>query len=206
MAYTRADVRTEVRDTIDESVADLWTDARLNKFIASEIRGLPRKGIYLEEIWEVSTEQNKRDYPLPDGTYKVELVERNYGTASVTDYQEVKGWDNYGGALWLDTRPVDVWTMRIHIRKAFTTPVNDVDNLDIPDEKMEVVVVGAAIRAYRMLMGYLVDAKNWDTVSKPNGISMPMVQSWIRDLKADYLDLIKTFRTQPRVRDINLVD
>lgn len=36
MSYTRLDIRTEVRDNIHESTADLWTDAQLDKYIRAE--------------------------------------------------------------------------------------------------------------------------------------------------------------------------
>lgn len=50
MAYLRSDIVTEVRDNLYETTADLWTDAQLVKHLRAEIRSLPRKGLYLEEL------------------------------------------------------------------------------------------------------------------------------------------------------------
>lgn len=201
---TLSNVRTLVRDYLNEATADLWTDATLNRLINEEIRSLPQKHIYLEEIHTVSTVVDQYDYTLPAGTVKVEKVERNVGTASKPDWQEESGWDAYAGALYLRSRPTTVWTIRIHIKKKFSEFSDDVTPSDIPDEKMEVVVWGTVIRAYKALMGYFVDAKNWDAVAKPDGIGMPQVQGWLRDAKGEYRELINLYRTVPRPRFVNL--
>lgn len=205
MTYVRSDIRTEVRDEIYESAADLITDAQLNRAISREIRSLPRNGIYLEELHTTSTVVDQLDYVLPTGTYKVELVERNWGTASQPDWQEVKGWDLYGTALYLLGRPTVVWTMRVHVRKSFTVLSDDSTSSDIPDEKVDVVILGVAVRCYRYLMGYFKNAKNWDAIAKPNGISMSQIQSWYRDIKSEYEKMIALYKTVPRPRDIDLV-
>lgn len=202
---TRSDIRTLVRDYLNEATADLWTDATLNRLINEEIRSLPKKNIYLEEIHTASTVVDQYDYTLPSGTVKVELVERNVGTTSKPDWQEVKGWDNYAGALYLRSRPTTVWTMRIHIKKKFSELSDDVTAIDIPDDKAEVVVWGTVVRAYKALMGYFVDAKNWDSVAKPDGIGMPQVQNWLIMAKTEYKEVVNLYRTVPRPREINLV-
>lgn len=200
----RLDIRTLARDYLNEATADLWTEATLNRLINEEIRSLPRKDIYLEEIHTVSTGVDQFDYTLPTGTVKVEKVEKNVGTSSKPDWQEWTGWDNYAGALYLRSRPTTAWTMRIHIKKKFTELSDDTTATDIPDEKVEVLVWGTVVRAYKALMGYFVDAKNWDSVAKPDGIGMSQVQNWLIQAKAEYRELVNLYKTSPRPRDINL--
>lgn len=204
MSYTRTDAITEIRDNLYEASADLWTDAQLIKHLRAEIRGLPRKRIFLEEIWSVPTEENRRDYSLPTGTFKIELLEKNIGTSDIEDYQEMKGWDMYANTLWLPYRPGHIFTMRAHLQKGFTDPSSDI-TLDVPDDKMEVVIWGTCVRAYRQLIGYLLDAKNWDSIAKPDGISLNQVVTWLRDARAEYKELLNTYKSVPRPRDINLV-
>lgn len=206
MSYNRADVILEVRDAFYEASANLFTDAQIKRFINQEIRSLPTKDIYLEEIHTTSTVINQLDYVLPTGTLKVEKLEVNLGTSSQPDWQEVKGFDTYGGALYLDLRPAIVETMRVHLRKAFTIFSDETTASDVPDDKMEVVIWGTVVRAYRAVMGYLRDAKNWDAIAKPSGIQMAQVQAWYRDAKTEYNKLIEQYHTVPRPREINLVD
>ena len=205
MAYNRANIILEVRDAFYEDSADFFTDAKLQRFLKQEIRSLPRKGIYLEELWTTSTVVDQIDYTLPTGTYKVELVERNVGTAAAPDWDEQKGWDQYAGALYLVARPSTIWTMRIHARKAFSDLTDDTTNSDIPDEKMEVVIWGTVVRAYKALMGYLKNAKNWDAIAKPDGVSLTQIQAWLRDAKQEYKELVQSYKTFPKPRDIDLV-
>lgn len=205
MSYDRDAILAEVRDNLYEVTADLWTDAQLVKHIRAEIRSLPRKNIYLEEIHTTSTVADQIDYVLPTGTIEVEKVERDWGTSTRHDYQEILGWDEYGGALYLPERPSVVWTMRIHVKKQFTDLTAGGTTSDVPDDKIEVVVWGVCVRAYRQLMGYFTDAANWDSIAKPDGLSMNQIQGWYRDARQEYKELVQTYRITPRPRDIDLV-
>ncbi len=189
MSYLRSDIRTEIRNNLNETVADLWSDTQLNYCIRRIIRRLPRLNIYLKEIWTITTVVDQLDYIVPDGTAEVELVEKNVGTSTRPDWQEIKGWEEYGGVLYLGSRPTTAWTMRVHLRKKFTDLSDDITTSDVPDDKMEVVTWGATVEAYKMLMSYLVDAKNWDSVAKPDGVSMNQVAGWLRDAKDELRDI-----------------
>ena len=202
----RTDLRTYARDYIYEATADLLTDARINNAIDHTMRELPRKGIYLEEIWTEPMVKDKIGYTLPTGTQKVEKLERNIGTTALPNWQDMSGWDNYGGSIYLRSRPSSTDTMRVHLKKKFTILTDDETNTDVPDDKLELVALGAALRAYKMLMGYFMRASNWDAVGKPDGTDMGRLTRWIRQLNDDYKELLNTFRTVPRARTINLVD
>lgn len=205
---TKAEVRTEVRRRLYETTADLWSNTDIDAFVRDEIRALPFRNIYKEEIWETDTVVNQEDYTLPSGTRKVEKVQFNEGTASVPDWDDQAGWDVFGGVLYLQDKPTLVKTMRCFLRKEFTDPStqDDGDTIDVPNDKIEIVILGATLRAYQTLMGYFVDLKNWDYNAKPDGITMGHVQSWIREVKLEYLEVIKNLKTVPRPRFINLTD
>lgn len=205
MAYNRADIRLEVRDEINEAVADLISDNMLNRHIKRELRSLPRKGVYLEELWTMPTVVNQNDYTLPTGTRKVEMVERNEGTSTRPEYEEIKGWDNYAGALYLPFLPTTIWTMRIHLKKMFADVSDDVTSFELPDEKMDVLILGTSIRCYRSILGYLKDAKNWDAIAKPDGVSLRQILELYQQVKKDYQEAINLYKTDPRPRDIDLI-
>ena len=208
----RSDIRTEVRDNIQEAsgvTGAIWSDALLNRHITREIRSLPKKNIYREETW-TQTLDPTQDYTsgivLPDGTEKVESVEKNDGTSTYPDWNEFKGCDFYSGALFLPTRTMTSTEIRVKIKKAFTVPTDDVVALDIPDDMCEVLVWGVVIRAYRILIGYLRSSTSWDSVTKPGDLQITVIQSWLRDAKKEYQDLVQQYAFSPRPRDIDLVN
>lgn len=207
MAQTRSDIRTRVRDYLHESVENIWDDDHLNRYYLEELRSLPRKGIYLEEIWSDTLDADT-DYSngitVPTGTFKVEAVERNDGTSSEPDWNEIKGVDNYAGAIFL---PYTVRTdeqIRMKLKKHFTEVTDDITALDVPDDKTEVLVWGVVVRAYKELVGYFRNSKSWDSVTKPGGVELYSVQAWFRDAKTEYNDAVKLYKTVPRPRDIDL--
>lgn len=202
---TGNEILTEVRRLLYEASADLWEDEDILAHTKAEIRRLPTRGIYLEELWEISKEKNRRDYSLPSDTVDIEILEENYGTDSAPDWQEMKGWDTYAGALWLGVTPTDTRTIRVWIKKKFATIEETEDESEIPDDKIDAVIYGAAIRAYQQLIGYMVDQKNYDAIAKPDGISMNHVRAWIKDLQDELKNILAEIRGVPRPRSIDMV-
>lgn len=199
-----------VREKLDELATDLWTDQQLYDFGDEELRTLPAKRVYKQEVWDCQTAKDLngnfvRDYPLPTGTIQVEDVQINESSIQ-DDYNPMVGWETFANVLTLPYRPTMVSNLRIKIQKSFTplSSLTDGQSLDIPDSKVEVLVLGTVLRAYSKLMGYFVDLKNWDYNAKPDGISMTQVQSWIRDLKTEYSEILAAVRFMPKPRYINL--
>lgn len=205
MSMLRSEIRDEIRVLLYEATADLFTDADLDTHINAEVRLLPGRGIYIEEMHTIAKELQEQDYEVPDNTVKVEFLEENYGTASNPDWQPMKGWDHYAGAIWLRVPPTDTRTMRAWIQKRFTKLTSDGQTSDVPEHQIDVVIYGAAIRAYQQLVGYLVDQKNYDAIVKPDGISLGNVRGWIRELREDRDSILKRVRQVRKPRSIDLV-
>lgn len=202
---TRSDIRTRVRDYLYEASADWFSDAQLNRLIAEEVRALPSNDIYLEAVYSTNLVVDRTDYSLPDGTKKVERAERNDGNLSVANWVEFAGYDLFNNAIYLDFRPSNTDEIRIFIKKEFTVPTDDVTALNVPDDVCEIVVWGVVVRAYKMAIGYLRNAQNWDSVAKPDYLTLNTLNSWLSEAKRDYRDLIKMYQTVPRPREIGLV-
>ncbi len=200
----RSDIRTRVRDYLYETTANIWSDTQLNRLFLEELRSLPDKNIYAEELWTMSAVVDQQDYALPSGTVEVEKLERNDGTTSKPDWVEINGWDTYAGAIYLPFRPTQTDTYRIHIQKKFTDVEDDTTSLDISNEKSEVLVWGMVIRAYRVLIGYLRNSVSWDSVTKPGDLSIPRIREWLKEARDHYNDLLRQYATQPRPTLINL--
>ena len=208
---TRTELRAEIRDNIQEASGidgAIFTDAVLNRHIEREILSLPRKNIYLEESWVTSLDSST-DYSdgitLPTGIRKVESVERNDGTSTNPDWQPISGVDNYNNAIFLPFQVTSSYDIRVKIKKAFEVPTDDVTDVEVPDDKCEVVTWGVTLRCYRIFIGYLRGSQSWDAVTKPGDIAVGVMQGWLRDAKQIYDDLIRDYATTPRPRDIDLV-
>jgi len=204
---TKAELRTEIRRRLYESTADLWTNADIDAFARQEIMSLPAKNIYKEEIYTTAFVEDQEDYLLPTGTFKVEKIEVDYG--NTTDHEWIKadnGWDHYAGSLWFTPAPNVTYPFRVFCKMNFTDLDSYTDNqeIDVPEDKLEVVILGAALRGYSSLMGYFVDNKNWDYNAKPDGTNMNQVQAWIRDIKTEYMDALKYAKKSPQPRFIDL--
>lgn len=211
MATLRSDLRTEIRDNLQEASGidgAIWSDDLLNRHITREIRSLPAKDIYDEDIYTVTLDPTI-DYSdgisLPTGTVKVEAVERNDGTSSFPDWIGISGVDNYNGAIFLPYRVHTAVSLRLKIKKTFTVPTDDVTALDIPDDKCEIVAAGVTLRCFKMLVAYLFKSISWDSVTKPGDVQVSVAQNWVRDAKKEYDEVIRNYRTEPRPRDIDLV-
>ncbi len=202
----RSDIRTSVRYYLYEDTADLFSDNQINQAISDTLRELPKKGVYLEDTYTTTTIINQLSYTLPTNTFKVEKLEINNGTATQPDWDPMAGWDQYNNALYLRTLPYTADTIRVHIRKKFTDLTGDSTTTDVPSDILEVLYSGIVYRCYTMLIGYLVDAKNWDSIAKPDGISLNQVANWTGMAKKRYDELINTHKRFPRPRDINLVE
>lgn len=206
MSNLRSDIRTRVRDYLHESVADIFADAQLNRYISEELLSLPSKEVYAEGVETDTLELNVTTYPIPSGVQKIEKIERDESTGSaISSWVPLRGWDTYGGNIYLDWLPSKADNIRMFCKKAFTVPSGDVVALDIPDDKSEVLVWGVVVRAYKQLIGYLRNSVAWDTVTKPGDLSIPSITGWLRDARKDYNDLIKQYRTEPRPREIDMV-
>jgi hypothetical protein len=208
MATVRTDIRTEVRDNIQEDsgiTGAIWSDALLNRHIIREVRSLPFKNIYLEETWTIPQVVDKKEYAMPTKGVKLEKLEINYGTTALPDWQELRGWEQYGDTIHLPYTSTSTDSMRGHFRMSYVIPDADDTVLDIPEPIFELVVWGVTVRCYKILVGYLRGNKSWDSVTKPGDISVSTIQTWLRDATIYYKELIQQYATQPKTREIDLV-
>lgn len=205
----RSDLVTRTRDYLNEAVADIFTDAQLQRYYNEEIRSLPSKAIYKEGLHTFSTSPTQADpkaYTLTTGVFKVERVERNDGNTTTAQWNEINGCDNYNGILYLPYTPGIVESMRYFSQDYFAVVTDDNTAIDVPDDKSEIVVWGMVIRGYKQAIGYLRNSRSWDSVTKPGDLSIPVLQNWLRDAEKYYKELIQQYATSPRVRSISLVD
>lgn len=206
----RAEIRTMARDYLYELSSEtrrLWTDDQLNRWIVEEIHSWFGKKIYKRAVYEGTTEENATDFELPEGVISVEKIEidTNDGAAPA-NWQEVVGWRRVGAQITLRDALLGGYPIRLILQKQYIAPSADGPSLEITDAEVEVLVHGVALRAYRALMGYFVDAKNWGTVAKPDGVSFNQVQNWYRIAKEDYKEMVKNNQKTPWAKDIDLVN
>jgi hypothetical protein len=202
---TRAEIITRVRDYIYEDVANIFTDAQLQRFFLEELRALPSKGVYKEEVWTTTLVVNQQSYTLPSGVVKLEKFERNDGTSTYPAWNSLGAYDVYGETLYLDWLPGKADSVRGLLRMKFADVTDDTTALEIADDKSEILVWGIVVRCYKAIIGYKNNSKSWDSVTKPGDVSLSALQSWIRDAKEEQKELIKQYSTVARPRNIDLV-
>lgn len=205
MSTVRSDIRTRVRDYLYEATADWFSNDQLNRLITEEVLSLPTKGVTNKAVYTTNLVVDQTDYTLPDNCVEVENIEINNGTTTDPDWDDFLGWRVFNDALYLDGKPSKADEIRIFIQTEFTAPTDDVTALDISDDACEILVWGVVVRCYKMVIGYLRQSKNWDSVGKPESISVSTVQQWLIEAKRDYLDLLKQYSTMEYVKEINLV-
>lgn len=205
---TRDEIRTEVRDIIQEQsgvVGAIWSDALLNRLYKREMLSLFSKDIYIEEFWKTNLQADVDAYDLPDGWNKIDKLEMNTGTTANPVWTEMKGWDTFGDVLRLYFRPFQADEIRASFRKSPAVPEDDVTELDLPDDKVEVVIYGMVLRCYDIFIGYLRGARSWDSVTKPGDVSINSIVTWRKEVMTTYKQLLGQYATVPRPRDIDLV-
>lgn len=72
---TLAQARTEVRDLIDEDVAQFWTDAQLNTWINQGCMDIARRALCLRQVEQINTTANVQNYACPTNIYELYRVE-----------------------------------------------------------------------------------------------------------------------------------
>lgn len=207
-SQTRSDARNRIRNYLYEQGTEtvkLWTDAQLNDWMFEEVQSWWGKSIYNPEVMESVSEDGMTEFDVPDRTIAIDLIEIDYNNgATPRRWSKVVGWKRYGGKVILGNPIYGTYPLRMFCRRQYQSPAEDSLTLGITDAQMEVLVAGVCLRAYRALMGYFVDAKNWDAVAKPDGISFNQVQNWYRMLKEDYEGMVRRNKRQPTARDIDL--
>lgn len=205
---TRADYRTRIKNklaNLSRSLPTIFPDSEINSAYLDALRSLPFKGVYKEEKWTRTLELNQKEYQVQSGTLKIEKVEFDMGAGGVENFVKQEGWEEFGGALHLAYLPSGTFTMRVWAKMKFAEVQDDVTALDIPDDKGEVLVLAAVRRLLENLIHYMIDSANYDSIVKPSGATLPQVKGWRDELRVEEERIVKSFRTTPRPRFMNLV-
>lgn len=55
------------------------------------------------------------------------------------------------------------------------------------------------------MIGNLRGSQSFDSVTNPGGVTISVLQAWLRDAEKTYQDLVQEYATVPRPRDIDLI-
>ena len=205
----REDYRDRIKNKLAELTVNLpgiFPDSEINSAFLDTIRGLPYKGVYNETKWYKTLSVNVSEYALESEHYKVEKVEVNEGTADLPRWTEVKGYEVFANTLHLATLPSLANTIRVWVKTKFTEITDDSTTVDVPDDKSEAVIYGSVRRLLENLIHYIIDSKNYDSILKPDGLSLPQIKAWRDEIRAEEERIVKSFQTKPRPRDMDLVN
>ena len=198
-------VRDYLFDSGGDGISGSFVDATIQRFLSEELLSLPSKNIYKEEIWSIALSENVQDYTLPTGTFKLETIERNDGTITSTNWNEIGGWDTYGNAVHFDFLPYTSLGIRGHLKMFYADLTDDNTDIELEDDKVEALVWGIVVRCYKALIGYYRGNMSWDSVTKPGDVGISPVQMWLRDAKLEQKEIIQRYAISALPKDIDLI-
>lgn len=204
----RSDYRDAVKNKLAElatNLPDIFPDSEINAAFVDTIRGLPWKGVYKEEFWFRTLSTTSKEYGYQTGTIEIERVEVNEGTSDREDYVKVEGYELFANTIILPSYPSSARTMRVRAKMKFTEITDDDTDVDVPDEKAEAVKYGMVRRLLENLIHYVIDSKNYDSILKPDGLSLPQLKGWRDEIRAEEERTIKSFKTKQKPREMNLI-
>ena len=89
---TLATARTNVRDMLDESSPQYWTDAQLNLWLNQGVMDIARRAMVLRQITTVAVTANTQNYAAPSDIYEIYRVEFIPSTGTFTYPLSFMGW------------------------------------------------------------------------------------------------------------------
>lgn len=96
---TLSELRTMVRDRVDEPSAAFWTDPQLNRFINEGAREVARRGEVLQTRDEITTVSGVQEYTLPTDVVRVYRVEYQDSSNQIWPL-EFRDFNNMDSVWW----------------------------------------------------------------------------------------------------------
>jgi hypothetical protein len=168
---TRADIRTRVRDELnDNGSAKVWSDGLLNRWIGEAIREWSRV-VPRDRTWQTTSTANDPSYPLPSDVLEVVRVEHPPGmfrtrgglrdgdvspTADLGNWQGLRPaqllWEQWGGEVVLVPAPgASGEAIEVRYKGAYSVPADDVTALDVASADEEALVLYGCSRALQWI-------------------------------------------------------
>lgn len=167
---TRADIRTRVRDELNDNAATkLWSDTLLNRWIVEAIREWSRV-VPRDRTWQTTSTANDPSYVLPSDVLEVVRVEhppgfmrvrgglRDGDTAPTADLSALGGWtglkpaqltwEQWAGEVVLIPAPGATGeAIEVRYKGAYTAPADDVTALEVATADEDALVLYVCARA-----------------------------------------------------------
>jgi hypothetical protein len=96
---TLSELRTQVRDRIDEATAKFWTDTQINSWINEGARDLARRGEVLQTRDEITSIAGTQEYTLPSDVVRVYRVEYEDSSQTIVPL-EYRDFNNMDSVWW----------------------------------------------------------------------------------------------------------
>lgn len=174
MAVTLLQVRTQVRDYLDEASAQFWTDSNINDYINEACADIARRAEWKRNKATVAVTANVQTYMMPTDLYRAHRVEFQQTGASDIYTVEFRGYmemDQIWGinqqwpanyplyyTLWgyppsmsaiLYPVPANAGSLFVYYYQTITTAVSDSDDVDILEGWEDLIYDYAVYRALR---------------------------------------------------------
>lgn len=101
---TLAELIRDTRSHVDESVAAMWTDEELARWVWEAARDIARRTEWNKKTRYIDTVANQQTYKLPDDWFRIHRIEyrQSAGYSYALEFQEFMNMDD----IWLSSREV----------------------------------------------------------------------------------------------------
>tara|TARA_R100001244_G_scaffold119127_2_gene88798 strand:- start:1130 stop:1780 length:651 start_codon:yes stop_codon:yes gene_type:complete len=160
--YTRATFRTQLRTRFDEDSADVITDLQIDGLIDQGLRDINFRTRLLPEYAEVTLDAST-SYDLPANMTKIDEViwiDTNNKFIQLDNLNlaeiQAEGFDNSRPKFWIrDGSKISIFgntlsagTLRVYGSRIPTLPTSDGDNINIPDQYLELLFLWCEWKYY----------------------------------------------------------
>lgn len=98
---TLSELRTRVRDALDEDTARFWTDAQLNRWINDGAHDVARRSEVLQDTDDVTASSGTQEYTLTNDVLRVYRVEWQPGDSTANRYAlEYRDFNSMDAIWW----------------------------------------------------------------------------------------------------------
>jgi hypothetical protein len=168
---TRADIRTRVRDELnDNGGVKLWADTLLNRWIGEALKEWSRV-VPRDRAWQTTSTANTPSYTLPSDVLEVVRVEHPPGmfrvrggphdgdigpSADMGVWPRARpldlSWEQWGGQVFLIPAPGKTGeSIEVRYKGTYSVPSDDVTALDVEGTDEEALVLYACERALQWI-------------------------------------------------------
>lgn len=193
---TRADIRAEVQRRLGDTLASVWTTDELNGFIDYVIEGL-YPTFYQRQVAE-TTAANGPIQVMPAAARNLYMV--GHKRATSTRVRNLRKWEEGYGEAYIPRTGIEGDALLWAWTEGWQAPSSDTENLTLPGEAGEVVVLRTMVAALEKLLTGRVSEEKYHAVFVREGVSEDDIDMLISNLRDSIRERVDRTLPLPEVK------